>query len=171
MKLQEAIKTALEYEAGVHKIYLEAMNKTENEKAKRIFKMLGEEELAHLHYLQDRLKEWQQTGKIEVKELGTSIPSPSTIEKSLKDLQRTVKEKHTGQILELEWLKRALEAEIKSSNFYKEMVAKLDGEGQTLFKRFVEIEEGHQAIVQAEINAVGNWGFWFDTPEFRLENE
>jgi rubrerythrin len=171
MKLQEAIKTALEYEAGVHKIYFEAMNKTEHEQAKRVFKMLCEEELAHLNYLQDRLKEWQQTGKIEVKELGTSIPSPATMEKSLKDLRRTVKEKHTGQILELEWLKRALEAEIKTSNFYKEMVAKLDGEGQTLFNRFVEIEEGHQAIVQAEINAVGNWGFWFDTPEFRLENE
>jgi rubrerythrin len=171
MELQEAIKTALEYEAGVHKIYLEAMNKTENEQAKRIFKMLCEEELGHLKYLEDRLKEWQKTGKIEVKELRTSIPAPAAIEKSLKDLRRTVKQKHAGQILELEWLKRALEAEIKTSTFYKEMVAKLDGEGQTLFKRFVEIEDGHQAIVQAEINAVDNWGFWFDTPEFRLENE
>jgi rubrerythrin len=171
MKLQEAIKTALEYEAGVHKIYLEAMNKTENEQAKRIFKLLCEEEMSHLKYLQHRLEEWQQTGKIEVMGLGTSIPSPEVIEKSLKDLESTVKEKHTGQILELEWLKRALEAEIKTSNFYKEMVLSLDGEGQTLFKRFVEIEEGHQAIVQAGINAAGNWGFWFDTPEFRLENE
>jgi len=27
------------------------------------------------------------------------------------------------------------------------------------------------AIVQAEIDNVGNWGFWFDTPEFRLEAE
>jgi rubrerythrin len=171
MKLQNAIETALEFEAGVQKIYFEAMNKTENKHAKRIFKMLSEEELGHLAYLQDRLKEWQKLGKIEVKELGTSIPSPAVIEKSLKELQKTVKEKHTGQIVELEWLKRALEAEIKTSNFYKEMVSSLDGEGQTLFKRFVEIEAGHQAIVQAEINAVDNWGFWFDTPEFRLENE
>jgi rubrerythrin len=171
MKLQNAIETALEYEAGVHKIYLEAMNKTENESAKRIFKMLCEEELDHLNYLQNRLKEWKKTGIVKAEKLETSIPSLASIEKSLKDLKRTVKQKHTGQILELEWLKRALEAEIKTSNFYKEMVAKLDGEEQILFQRFVEIEEGHQAIVQAEINAVGNWGFWFDTPEFRLENE
>jgi rubrerythrin len=171
MKLQNAIKTALEYEVGVHKIYLEAMNKTENEAAKRIFKVLCEEEMGHLKYLQERLEEWQKTGKIKVKKLETSMPALEAIENSLRDLQKTVKPKRTRQILELELLKKALEAEIKTSNFYKEMVAKLDGEGQELFKRFVEIEEGHEAIVRAEINAVGNWGFWFDTPEFRLENE
>ena len=171
MKLQNAIKTALEYEAGVHKIYLEAMNKTKDESAKHIFKVLCEEEMGHLKYLQDRLEEWQKTGKIKVKKLGTSIPALEAIEKNLQDLQKTVKPKRTRQILELELLKKALEAEIKTSDFYKEMVAKLDGEGRELFSRFVEIEEGHQAIVQAEINTVGNWGFWFDTPEFRLENE
>lgn len=171
MNLQDAIETALEYEAGVHKIYFEAMNKTENERAKRMFKLLCDEEMYHLKYLRNRLQEWQKTGEIIVKELQTSIPSLEIIETSLKDLKRTVKPKHTGQILELEFLKRALEAEIKTSDFYKEMVSNLDGEGQMLFRRFVEIEEGHEAIVQAEINAVGNWGFWFDTPEFRLENE
>jgi rubrerythrin len=171
MKLQDAIKTALEYEAGVHRIYSEAMNKTENKPAKRVFKLLCDEEMDHLKYLKDRLEEWQSTGKIQVKELGSSIPSPAAIEKSLRDLKRTVKQKHAGQGLELELLKNALEAEIKTSDFYREMVLKLDGEGKELFRRFVEIEEGHQAIVQAEINVAGNWGFWFDTPEFRLENE
>jgi rubrerythrin len=171
MKLQNAIKTALEYEAGVHKIYLEAMNKTKNESAKRIFKVLCEEEMGHLKYLQNRMEEWQKTGKIKIEKLGTSIPSLEAIEKGLQDLQKTVKPERTRQILELELLKKALEAEIKTSDFYKEMVSKLDGEGQELFRRFVEIEEGHEAIVQAEINTVSNWGFWFDTPEFRLENE
>jgi len=171
MKLDNAIKVALEYESGVHRIYLEAMEKTSDEAAKRIFKVLCEEEMGHLNYLQARLDEWQKTGKIKVKKLGTSIPAREAINKRLKDLRKTVKPKPTKQILELELLKKALDAEIKASNFYKEMVGKLDGEGQELFKRFVEIEEGHEAIVQAEINTVSNWGFWFDTPEFRLEME
>jgi hypothetical protein len=51
------------------------------------------------------------------------------------------------------------------------MVSTLDGEGQQLFKRFVEIEEGHEAIVQAEIDCVSNSGFWMDTMEFGLEVE
>ncbi len=171
MKLDNAIKVALEYESGVHKIYLEAMNKTADEAAKRIFRVLCEEEMGHLAYLRERLGEWQKTGKIKVKKLGTSIPTQEAINKRLQDLRKTVKPKRTKQILELELLKKALDAEMKASNFYKEMVGTLDGEGQELFKRFVEIEEGHEAIVQAEINTVGNWGFWFDTPEFRLEME
>ena len=171
MKLDNAIKTALEYEAGVHKIYSQAMAKTTDPAAKRIFSVLCEEEMGHLKYLQQRLEEWQKTGKVVVKKLGTSIPARTAIDKSLEDMRRTVKPKRTRQILELELLKKALDAEIQASNFYKEMVAKLDGEGQALFKRFVEIEEGHEAIVRAEINTVGNWGFWFDTPEFNLEAE
>jgi rubrerythrin len=171
MKLDEAIKVALDYEYGVHKVYLDAVQKTDDDTAKRIFKVLCREEGDHLAYLQSRLNEWQKTGKIKVKKLKTSIPAREAIEKGLQDLGKTVKPKPTRQLLELELLKKALEAEIKASNFYKEMVRTLDGEGQELFKRFVEIEEGHEAIVQAQINTVGNWGFWFDTPEFRLENE
>jgi rubrerythrin len=171
MKLDDAIKTALEYEAGVHKIYCQAMDKTTDPAAKRVFGVLCNEEMGHLQYLQERLQEWQKTGKVVVKKLGTSIPARAAIENSLKDLRQTVKPKHTKQIHELELLKKALDAEMKASNFYKEMVNKLDGDGQELFKRFVEIEEGHEAIVQAEINTVGNWGFWFDTPEFDLEME
>ena len=171
MKLDNAIRTALEYETGVHRIYLEAMEKTSDRAAKRVFKVLCDEEMGHLKYLQARLEEWQKTGKVRVRKLGTTIPAREAIDKGLQDLRKTVKPKRTRQILELELLKKALDAEIKSSNFYKEMVGKLDGEGQELFKRFVEIEDGHVAIVSAEINTVGNWGFWFDTPEFRLEME
>jgi rubrerythrin len=171
MKLDNAIKTALEYEAGVHKIYLEAMNKTADEAAKRIFRVLCQEEMGHLKYLHARLEEWQKTGKVKLKKLATSIPAREAIDKHLKDLRKTVKPKRTRQILELDLLKKALDAEIKSTNFYREMVGKLDGEGQELFRRFVAIEEGHEAIVRAEINTVSNLGFWFDTPEFRLEME
>lgn len=171
MKLDQAIRTALEYETGVHRTYMEAMEKTPDGSAKRIFEVLGEEERQHIAYLRSRLDEWQKTGKILVKKLGTSIPERKTIEKSLEDLRQTVQPKRTRQLLELELLKQALDAEIKTSDFYKEMVRTLDAEGQEMFRRFVEIEEGHEAIVQAEIDSLSNLGFWFDIPEFRLENE
>ena len=171
MTLDQAIRTALEYETGVHRTYMEAMEKTSDGSAKRIFEVLGEEERQHIAYLRSRLDEWQKTGKIQVKKLGTSIPERKTIEKSLEDLRQTIQPKRTRQLLELELLKQALDAEIKTSDFYKEMVRTLDAEGQEMFRRFVEIEEGHEAIVQAEIDSLSNLGFWFDIPEFRLENE
>jgi hypothetical protein len=49
------------------------------------------------------------------------------------------------------------------------MVRELPPEGQSLFSRFLEIEDGHGAIVQAEIDNVKQMGFWFDLKEFDLE--
>jgi rubrerythrin len=169
MKLDNAIRTALEYEAGVHKAYREAMDKTSDEVGKRVFRALADEELGHIKYLKERLEEWQKTGKINVKKLGTSVPTREVINNSLQELRKTVKPKATRLTLELELLKKALQAERKTSLFYKEMVSKLDGEGQQLFQRFVEIEEGHEVIVQAEIDCVSNSGIFMDTLEFRLE--
>jgi len=169
MKLDSAIKTALEYEAGVHKAYLDAVGKTSDVAGKRIFKALADEEMGHIKYLQERLEEWQASGKINVKKLGTSVPAKEAINKSLHELRKTVSPKPTKLNLELELLKKALEAERKTSLFYKEMAAKLDGEGQKLFQRFVEVEEGHEAIVEAEIDSVSNVGIFLGHIEFGLE--
>lgn len=169
MKLDEAIRTALKYEAGVHKAYRDAIDKTADEAGKRVFRGLAEEELGHIKYLTERLDEWQDKGKINVKPLTTSVPSPEEITKSLKDVRKTVRPKATKLTVELELLKKALEAERKTSLFYKEMAGTLDAEGKQMFQCFVEVEKGHEAIVQAEINCVNNSGVWMDTLEFGLE--
>ena len=171
MKLDNAIRMALEYETGVHNTYSEASRKASDPSAKRILQVLTEEEMGHIQYLQERLDEWQSTGKINVKKLGTSIPTKEVINQSLQELRKTVKPKPTRLIPELELLKKALQVEVKTSNFYKEMVSKLDGEGQELFKRFLEIEQGHEAIVQAQIDSATGLGVFLDTLEFRLEAE
>lgn len=170
MNLEEAIKTALDYEGKVHKTYLEAMEQATDDIGRRVFKTLCDEERQHIKYLRDRLDEWQRTGKITVAELGTAIPSRETIDEGVERLREKVAPEGGGKYgAELEMLKRALQVEIETGNFYREMVQTLDAEGQKMFERFVEIEEGHQAIVQAEIDCVSGTGFWFDTPEFRLE--
>jgi rubrerythrin len=70
---------------------------------------------------------------------------------------------------ELEFLRQALEAEVETSAYYERMVAELDADGRKLFAHFLEIELGHKAIVQAEIDALTGLGFWFDFQEFNLE--
>jgi hypothetical protein len=49
------------------------------------------------------------------------------------------------------------------------MVAELDSTGQQLFERFIAIEEGHQTVVQAEIDSLSGFGFWLDFREFSPE--
>ncbi|MGZ5514901.1 MAG: hypothetical protein ACXW2O_07355, partial [Candidatus Aminicenantales bacterium] len=58
---------------------------------------------------------------------------------------------------------------VETSAFYGRVVKELPPEGKTLFERFVEIEHGHQDIVQAEMNAVAGNGYWFDIPEISME--
>jgi len=170
MKLDEAIQAAVEFEGGVHRTYQNAMEKITNDVARRVFKVLCDEEMGHIEYLKERLDEWRKTGKISGTKLRTSIPTKSAIDAGLKKLRRQASGKPSaiGEG-ELDALHRALGVEIQASNFYKEMVGKLDGAGQQMFARFVEIEEGHLAIVQAEINAVNGFGYWFDIAEISLE--
>ena len=172
MKLEEAIQAAIEYEAGVHRTYQEAMERAGDETGRRIFRVLRDEEMGHLRYLRERLSEWRQDGKIEVKKLETTVPTRAVIDEGLQQLRQRLSPGAAGKgqhLAELQMLQKALDVETRTSAFYKEMVATLDGDGRRLFERFVEVEEGHQAVVQAEIDALSGTGVWFDTKEFQLE--
>lgn len=170
MKLEQAITTALEYEGRVHRTYSEAAENAEDDVAKRVFSTLRDEEAEHIKYLRERLDEWRSTGTVTVAELDTVLVSKAEIEAGAATLRERL-EGGGRQIrgTEFESLKKALDVEVETSSFYKKMVASLDGDERRLFERFVEIEEGHVAIVQAEMDMVSGTGFWFDTAEFSLE--
>ena len=172
MELEKAIRTAIEYEAGVHRTYQEAMQRATDARGRRFFEVLRDEEMGHLRYLRERLEEWTKTGRIQVANLETVVPPREIIDAGLQDIRERLapngvpKDRH---MTELDLLGKALTVERETSEFYQEMVRTLDGDGQRLFRRFVEIEEGHQAIVQAEIDSVSGMGVWFDTVEMSLE--
>ena len=169
MNLEQAIKTAIEYEKKVAQTYQEAQAKAADPVGQRIFKVLADEEQGHVDYLESRLTEWQKTGHITVERLATAIPRCDAIKAAAKLGERL--EKKSLSQAEVDLLQRALEVEVETSAFYKRMVTELDDEGRALFTRFVEIEEGHVTIVQAEMDSVKGLGFWFDMQEFSLEAE
>ena len=55
---------------------------------------------------------------------------------------------------ETELFKVALELERTTSAYYQSLVEELPAEHRHLFSRFLEIELGHLAIVQAELDAL-----------------
>ena len=172
MNVEEAIKTAIDYETKVRDVYREAEDAATDSVGKRVFNILVKEEQHHLDYLENKLEELQSTGKVTLEGLKTVIPSIDTIETEVSKLKTKlgpgeVDKRYTDT--ELQMLKRALEVENETSDFYKRMVLELPEDDRKLFIRFVEIEEGHKAIVQAEIDAVTGMGFWFDMPEFKLD--
>jgi rubrerythrin len=130
---------------------------------------LAEEEQGHINYLESRLIEWQRDGRLSDEKLRTVLPAAERIKVGVKRLRSQVAQRKGNHAAELDSLRQALAAEEETSAFYLLMVRELPPEGQELFSRFLEIEDGHAAVVQAEIDSVNQMGFWFDLKEFDLE--
>ena len=167
MTIEEAIKTAIEFETQVQNVYRNAAEGASDPVGKRIFKVLAEEEQGHLEYLRSKLDEWKKTGMLTAERLDTVIPSRERIRDGISALEaRRSGDERGGELL---MLTRALDVEAKTCDFYKRMVKELPQEGKQLFAHFVEIEEGHLAIVRAEIDYLTKTGYWFDFKEFDME--
>jgi rubrerythrin len=168
MTIEEAIKTALEYETKIRDIYKEAADKVSDPAGQRILTMLRDDEETHIAYLKDCLELWEKTGRLSVKKLKTIIPPVDVIQKETEKVATHMPQQiKTG---EKEILSRALKAEIETSNFYQQMVDEMSDEGQQMFARFLEIEESHIAAVQFELDYVLKSGYWFDFKEFDMED-
>ena len=167
MTLEEAIKMALEYENKVRDTYFEAARQATDALGRRVFQVLGDEEQGHIDYLNSRLEEWQTTGQVTAERLDTVVPSPNVIESGVARLDSHMQKVDRGS--ELAMLSKALQLEVETGDFYRRMVEQLGEEGK-LFARFLEIEDGHRAIVQAEIDYLNRTGFFFDFQEFKIES-
>jgi rubrerythrin len=168
MTIEEAIKTAIQYEKKVVQVYEEAARTSQDAVGKKIYAAFVKEEEEHVVYLVERLNEWKATGRVTPASLGTVIPSRERIDAGIKKLESQVARK--APEAETRLLKRALDIEVETSAFYARVVKELPPEHRALFERFVEIERGHQAIVQAEMNALAGNGYWFDIPEISMES-
>jgi len=167
LNIEAAIKTAIQYEKRVVTVYEDAARTSLDPTGKRVFEALAQEEKKHVEYLEAKLAEWKRTGHVKAAELNTVVPSRERIEEGVKKLQGRVAT--PARESEVRLLKRALDIEVETSRFYEKVVEELPSEGRKLFERFVEIEVGHQAIVQAEMDSVSGLGFWFDMQEFSME--
>jgi rubrerythrin len=166
MTLEEAIKTAIEYEVRVRDAYLDNLDVISDPTGRRVFQVLGEEEQRHVDYLEARLAEWKETGRVSAKELDTVVPAREVIASGVKRLGDHLGKRDCGS--EREMLEKALAMEEETSAFYRRMVDEME-EGGELFGRFIEIEEGHEAIVQAELDYLNRSGLFFDFQEFTMD--
>jgi rubrerythrin len=172
MTVEEAILISLQFENRVRDVYAEAAARAGDPVAKKMLLVLVGEEQRHVGYLEARLAEWKTTGKVRAAALTTDLPSAKVIQEGVKKLTQRMRLPEHERRESIETLTRALEVENETSAFYRRIVAELHaGEERALFQRFLEIEDGHGAIVQAELDAVQGLGYWFDVQEFKLESE
>jgi len=169
MTVEDAIKTALEYENKVRDVYRDSVAKTNDKTGRRMLEILAQDEQRHVDYLTAKLEEWKKTGKVTTDKLETAVPPKQSIVDGVSKLKQRMSDKDFG--VERELLKKAVDVETRTSQFYAKVVGELPEENQKMFQRFLEIEEGHLTIVQAELDYVTGTGYWFDFSEFTMEAE
>ena len=167
MTPDEAIKMAIEYETKIRDLYQDAAAGTQDPTGKRVFALLAEDEQRHLDYLRHKLAQWGETGKISMDDLASVIPPAKAIREGMKALKQTMsKEDRTD---EKRMLAKALSVEVETSRFYQKMVDEMADDTRPMFARFMEIENEHVDIVQAELDYISHTGYWFDIKEFDME--
>ena len=168
MTVEEAIVTALQYENKVRDHYTWAASGSSDPKGKLFFEVLAREEQGHVDYLESRLKQWREEGVLAADPLQTVIPSPQFLADGIARLKASKETKDYGD--DFKRLFAALQLEEEVSVFYKGLVDSLGHpEATAMFQRFLEIEDGHTAIVQAEVDVLTKTGYFYDFQEFNLE--
>ena len=167
MTLEEALGTAIDYEIRIRDLYREAAHAVSDPAGKRILEMLAADEDGHVAYLESRLEAWKETGQISMEGLVRALPSPDEIRHHVHGLRSDMVRENLGDDKQL--LSRALALEVETSAFYRKLALTMEGPARDLFSRFQEIEDGHIAAVQAELDYLSQTGFWFDFPEFDME--
>ncbi len=171
MNLQEAIVVAIDFEKKVRDHYLRGAKDIPEPMGRKVFATLGKEEQGHVDYLEHVLKEWKKSGKVP------NVPLKSILPKGAKWIEAERKKvsakggKRAASKTELDALKTALQHEKDADAFYHKLVRELPEQDRPLFDKFLGIEDGHLALVQAQLDSVQGMGFWFDVAEFRLEAE
>ena len=167
MTIEEALVSSLDYERKVRDHYFHAAGQTPDPKGTEIFKALGEEEQGHVDYLESRLDKWLAKGIIDATKISSQLPTRTWLAQGKGKMRKITLQRDYSN--EIQMLKDSLKLEQQVSDHYRMLVEALDGEAQKMFARFLEIEDAHTAIVQAEIDALQGDGFWFDFQEFDLE--
>ena len=167
MNLKTALQTAMEIEAKIRDIYSEALDRCTDDAGRRFFSMMRDDEQYHHDYLGKRLQELNSSGSIQYLDIKMNIPTSQQIQDCLKDVRHAIMVEDRGMIQQM--LSNALATEVVTSQFYEKMVSNSDGQSKKMFARFLEIENGHIAAVQAELDYVTHSGYWFDFKEFDME--
>lgn len=166
MNLQQAMVAALDFEKKVRDHYLRGADDILDPRGRRVFATLAKEEQRHVDYLERCLDRWKQAGGVPDVPLESILPDGVTwIEEARKKLSAR-KDEPVASERELGALAAALRYEKEAGAFYHELVSMLSKEERALFDKFLRTEDGHLALVQAQLDAVQGRGFWFDISQF-----
>jgi rubrerythrin len=169
LTVKEALEIALDFELKVRDHYAKGAATIKDPQGSKVFAVLAKEEQGHVDYIRSRFDELAATGTVVAQPLKSNLPSLSWVREAETKHRATASLRRMAEQHELDLLKTALRLEMDASGFYHDLVRRLPESDRPVLEQFLAIEDGHLAIVQAELDSVQGLGYWFDVPEFALE--
>jgi rubrerythrin len=159
---------AIEHEKEAISTYLQFAKLTVDVKAKNVLINLATDEVGHMTKLENYLAALLQ-GQ-------ASLPGPMVAaEVMAAAMTQSAKlevfdKKSLEKADEVRILELAIDKEISANKRYLEMAAKAQSaDGKAMFLSLAKEEDLHARILKAEVDALGQDGFWFDMQEFTME--
>ncbi|RMG60989.1 MAG: hypothetical protein D6713_01355 [Deltaproteobacteria bacterium] len=149
MDLREAFKVAIKGEVEGRELYRSAAEFTEDEKAKKVFSHLADEEQLHLETLQRIGEKYFNEGVLEIPEVKPMV-SFDDAESPIftREFREFVRDRHR----EISALSIGMKLELESARFYREMAKSAKEEELKKFLNFLgDWEESHYNALKKQM--------------------
>jgi len=164
----QALQTAIEVEKNGLITYLKFARQTKDEFGKNMFIQLAIDEFEHQQILEKQLQKLLENGKWEM----IDIPHAEIERVAPLIHEKTRRTKGESGLQDVDALNTALALERKAADFFREKSKQAtESEARALFQRLAEWEDTHYDIIQAELDAINQSGFWFGIPEFQMDGK
>lgn len=162
------VHRAIDRERDAINVYLGLAKIVTDAKAKNVLIHLASDEVGHMAKLEKHLisvlrgKDWVIERAEMVEAMSEQVSEPSVLE--------AVDPKKLAAADTIQILKVAIDREVEANRFYLEMAGRSKKDSaKEMFLSLAKEEETHAMILQAEVDSIGQNGFWCDMQEFTME--
>ena len=152
----EALALALEVEKTELKFYLKLARKAKDERARKMFLFLANEEAGHWELFEEKF-----LGELVEK---CELPAVD------KELAEKLGVGEPENLSEVDAVKVGMEQEKLTWEFYEKAAKEAEHEDvRRVFEELARIEKSHYELLKAQYDAVMKTGIWMDYQDFSLE--
>jgi rubrerythrin len=172
MKTSEAvaiIHRGIYREKDAIRAYIKFAKAVKDPKAKNVLINLADDEVGHLTKLEKHLlnilkdQPWLYPKADEIDAVAAVFTSSAYPDKEISEAD-------LENVDEIRILNLAVDREIIANRYYLDLAARTESpEAKEMFLALAKEEELHMKILKAEIDSIGQSGFWFDSQEFTME--
>jgi len=150
MDLKKAFGVAMKGEIEGRELYKAAADRTDDSKAKEVFKFLADEEDRHFETLKSMYDSYSINGKIQIPDMPRIVRfDDATSPIFSRDFKKRIGQKH----FEMSALSLALRLEHDSIQYYAKMADEVDNSGlKEFFTELSSWEKDHYNALYAEIS-------------------